>query len=110
MAVTLNSTGVTFSNGQTLATNNPTVSGSLGAVQYGGQIAIYYYGQQGYTTSEQYTTAMFAYFGSVGGYMGNAQTTVFCGFGTYRYGTTAQDDASTDGGLLYVRCMYRTVV
>ena len=107
MAVTLNSTGITFSNGTAQATEGTLLSAIQGTAYLTGQRVS---GQQGFQTTIESSTiwAMQSYSSFRTG-MQDADTTVFCGFGAYRTGTTTSGDSSADAGVLSVRVLYRSV-
>lgn len=109
MAVTLNSTGIVFSNATAQSSKT-----QIGAVQYGGyqSIAI---GGQAYNTTASQTTGMWAFYGS-NGITGDSSSTVHCGWEMYRYSnynSSYSGDSSLDGpadvGLYYARPVYRSI-
>ena len=114
MAVTLNSTGVTFSD----ATSQSTKATILSARQIGANTAATAYGN--WPVSSVTNVAYWIYNMPINGASGiatDSSTTVFCGWDVYKYGTFANYSYSGDSGLdspadssqVYVRPVYRTI-
>jgi hypothetical protein len=113
MAVTLNSTGITFSNGQTLATNAPT--GTLSGIQYTAYQTQNFAGFQNYTTSDTFTANDFI--GFYPGFSRNTNSQLIVGITYYRSANLnnapgiPNNDANraVDGATMNWRTVYRTV-
>ena len=119
MAVTLNSTGITFSNGQTLATNVPT--GTLTTFQYTAYATANFYNQQLLSTSDSGVQASHP-FGFYPGYSFTMAGTLIVGSTWYRSGGnvnnspgtaadqgTAPTGSGPDGAGVSYRTVYRTI-
>jgi hypothetical protein len=113
MAVTLNSTGITFSNGQTLATSTPT--GTITGIQYTAYQSGNFYGYQNEPGGDTQTTG--DYLGIYPGYSRVANAHLIVGATYYRsssYDSRANDGrgqggAPQDTGVMNWRTMYRTI-
>ena len=116
MAVTLTNTGVTFSD----STSQNTKGATLSAVQYSGYFATAIGGTTWPTSPAPGAMIWFPNYGPSGAptSMGDAQSTVFCGWDIYRYGTynnpqysgdASLDSTSADAQNLYIRAVYRTI-
>jgi hypothetical protein len=107
MPVTLGASGITYSD----ATTQTTKGSVLSALQGSAYQATTFGGFQGFSTGEVYTYAAFNIFGVFSNNnMGPANTSVFCGFGIYRSGTTNDDGAGiADVGVLQFRMLYRSI-
>ena len=102
MAVTLTSTGVTFSDG----TNQNSAGSILGGLQYTSYSSISLGGYQGYSTSV--TDAFFYTSNNMAS--PNSSNSVICGFQAYRSGNTqVGNDSTQDGGIIQRRMVYRSV-
>ena len=103
MAVTLNSTGITFSNG----TSQATEATLLGAVQYTSYSGVNLTGYQTYQTG----VAESFFFNSNN--MTNvpaSSSSVVCGFQAYRSGNASTgNDGTQDAGTIQRRMAYRSV-
>jgi hypothetical protein len=103
MAVTLTSTGVTFSNG----TNQNSAGSVLSGLQYTGYSAVNLMGYQGYTTS---VTDSFFYNSDNMTNVPPSANAVMCGFQAYRSGNAQiGNDGTQDAGTIQRRIVYRTV-
>lgn len=111
MAVTLNSTGITFSNGQAQSTRATL----LGAIQGTAYTAVTMYNNATaklFSTTEIYNVTGGGYYSqipnTVSGIDGSTQ--VMCGYGAYRSSQTNDADArGVDGGVIQLRMIYRTI-
>lgn len=104
MAVTLGSSGITFSNGTTQNSKASTLSG----VQYTGYTGMNYLGQQGFQTSVHDRAHYNWGFNTT--LSNSTANTVMCGTQMYRSGNAQiGNDGYQDAGTLQTRMAYRTI-
>jgi hypothetical protein len=118
MPVTLNSTGITFSNGQTLATSSPV--GTITGLQYTAYQTASVGGANAWPTSDTFTTGIVVSF--YPGYAYNVSTQIIVGSTYYRTtiinnspgypadsGNGTPTGSYPDGAVAFWRTVYRTV-